>query len=299
MAIFYSSYDTTFGKKLNVEPSINAIVKASNYFNISDDPYKIIDNNVDIPVDIPHFSHPLNVGMGKDSKLFIDVRGFVQTNKLTGENKVNSSVDYEMMVNRVILESLFRQNPVLLCNTLDIYPASIFGSWFSENISKRFGLAIEDQFKIQIFSIYYYYSLFENINDKPDSNNVLKITQKIARATGINSDTIFSIIGDRPYVNDINDYCEQLEDVSNNIRLKGFNAIAVYPLLKSTWYGHNANELVAVSLEHIPTFISILYAAITERAYKRSNLSKMLEYNYSKKLKESFVLKLSSMLKGF
>jgi len=298
MSTFYSSYDTTFGKKLIHDSSINAILKASNYFNNNDSSIVIIDGKEDIPVDIPTFNHPLTIVNGKDNKIYIDVRPFVNVNRVTGVEKNTSPAEYAMLYNRAVLECSLRENPNLLSNVLGVYPAGIFGSWISENISKRYGLQMEDQYKLQIYAVFYYYSLFEHQDDAPDEQDYLKICKKVSECTGINVNTIFTILDNKPFVNNIEDFCSHLEDVTNNIRLKGFNATVLYPLLKATWYGHNANEVVAVAMEHIPTFIAMLYAAINERSFKRSAFAKMTEYNYVKKLKDNFTLIVTDLTKA-
>jgi hypothetical protein len=48
-------------------------------------------------------------------------------------------------------------------------------------------------------------------------------------------------------------------------------------ILKSSWFGNNAAELLAVSLEHPPTWVSLVYTSLSERSFKNANLSKIVE----------------------
>jgi hypothetical protein len=47
--------------------------------------------------------------------------------------------------------------------------------------------------------------------------------------------------------------------------------------LKNTWYGNNAKELIATALEFPPAWITIVYAAMTEKTYRNSPIYKLIE----------------------
>jgi hypothetical protein len=299
MPVFLSAYDTTFGRRYHTEPIQAALVKAtvSNYLAKNDDGYTVIEDSSDWPVDIPAFSHPLYIEKHPYDGLYVDVRHFVTRNRQSGELKINSQADYNLLLARAGLEHIWRTEPPVLFRSMSAFPASVFSSWLSEGITRNKGLEPEDQYKLQIFSAWFYYSLFDNA-DKPDERDYLKICQGIAKATRIGMDAIMQVLDDQEYVKDITDFCARLEDVTGNIRLKGFSSILLYPILNSTWYGANSHEIVACSVEHVPTFLAMITAAMSERAYHRSQLSKMIERVPAKNSADDFLLQITATLKS-
>lgn len=299
MPIFYSAYDTTFGRRYHTEPTEAALVKAtvSNYLAKNADGYTVIQDSSDWPVDIPAFSHPLYIEKHPYDGLYVDARHFVTKNRQSGELKVNSQADYNLLLARAGLEHIWRTEPPQLFRAMSPLPASVYSSWLSENISRRFGLEPEDQYKLSIFSAWFYYSLFDNA-EMPDERDYLKICQGIAKATRISIDTIMQTLDGQPYVKNITDYCERLEDMTGNIRLKDFSSIVLYPILNSTWFGANSHEIVACAIEHVPTFLAMITAAMSERAYTRSQLSKMIERVPAKNSADDFLLQITATLKS-
>lgn len=299
MPIFQSAYDTTFGRRYHTEPAKNAIVKAtvSNYLGKSDGAFTLIEDSADWPVDVPSFAHPLYVEKDPYDGLYVDVRPFVSRNRQSGELKVTSQADYNMLLARAGLEHMWRTQPPTILRGMSAFPASVYSAWLAENISKRFGLEPEDQYKLTIFSAWFYYSLFSDAS-KPDDQDYLKICQGIAKATRTNMDVIMQTLDGQDFVKDIVDYCNRLEEVVGNIRLKGFSSIVLYPILSSTWFGANSNEVVAIAIEHVPTFLAMISAAMSERAYSRSNLSKMMERVPAKGASNDFLLQITASLKS-
>lgn len=301
MPIFLSAYDTTYGRRYVTASTEAAIVKAtvSNYLAKNNDGVTVIEDTTDVPVDIPAFTHPLYVEKAPYDGLYVDARNFVSRNRQSGDLKITSQADYNLLMARANLEHIWRtesQAPALF-RADGHFPASVYAHWLAENIQKRFGLEPEDQYKLTIFSAWFYYSLFSN-EETPDEREYLRVCQGISKATRIPVTEIMKVLDGQAYVKGINDYCARLEEVVGNIRLKGFSSILLYPILNSTWFGANSNEMVAVAVEHVPTFLSIVLSAVTERAYARSMLSKMVERVPAKNAADGFVLQLTATLKS-
>jgi hypothetical protein len=299
MPIFRSAYDTTFGRRYATETTKAAIVKASvsNYLAKNEDSYTVIESTEQMPVDIPAFSHPLYVDKTPYDGLYVDVRHYVSRNRQSGEMKITAVADYNLLLARAGLEHLWRTEPPALFRKMSTLPASVYSSWLSENIGKRFGLEPEDQYKLTIFSAWFYFSLFSD-EDKPNEDDYLRVVQGIAKATKISPDAVMKVLDGQEYVKNITDFCERLEEVVGNIRLKNFSSIVLYPILNSTWFGANSNEIVATSIEHVPTFLAMISSAMTERAYTRSNLSKMIERVPAKNSINEFLLQITATLKS-
>lgn len=298
MPVFYSAYDTTFGRRYSTDPTKAAIAKAtvSNYLTKNPDGVNVIEDTSNVPVDIPAFSHPLYVSQGPVNGLYVDARALVSTNRQSGETKVNSVSDYNLMKARAGLEHIWRTESPMLFRSM-VFPASVFSQWIAENIQKRFGLEPENQYKLTIYSAWFYYSLFAEDADV-EEKEYDRIVQLIAKATRIDVKHIYGVLDGQEYVKDIQDFCARLEEVTGSVQLKGFSSILLYPLLNSTWFSSNSTEVVPVAIEHMPTFFAICMSAVTERAYSRTPLSKMAERVPAKNASQDFVLQMTATLKS-
>lgn len=297
MPVYYSAYDTTFGRRYSTDPTKAAIAKAavSNYLTKNTDDVNIIEDTSNVPVDIPAFSHPLFVSQGPVEGLYVDARSLVSTNRQSGETKIASVSDYNLMKVRAGLEHIWRTEGPELFRSME-FPASVFSQWIAENVQRSKGLEPENQYKLTIFSAWFYYSMFTD-DSLVDDEDFPRIVALIAKATRIDAKNIIAVLEGQDYVKDIQDFCARLEEVTGSVRLKGFSSILLYPLLGSTWYSSNSTEIVPVAVEHMPTFFAICMAATTERAYSRSMLSKMAERVPAKNASQDFVLKLTASLK--
>lgn len=299
MPIFRSAYDTTFGRRYTTDAAQAAIVKAlvSNYLTKNDDTYTIIQDTADLPVDIPAFTHPLYIEKAPYDGLYVDVRPFVSRNRQSGELKITSLADYNLLLARAGLEHIWRTEEPSVLRSMSPFPASVYSSWLAEGIKSRFGLEPEDQYKLTIFSAWFYFSLFSN-DDKPDEKEYLRIVQNIHKATKISVEPIMQVLDNQSYVKGIGDFCGRLEEVIGDVRFRNFSSILLYPTINSTWYSANANEMVAVAVEHIPSFMALLLAASTERSFMRTGVSKLMERVPAKAAANDFVHQMTATLKS-
>ena len=298
MPIFHSAYDTTFGSRYSTDATKAAIVKAtvSNYLTKNHDDVVVIEDTSNVPVDIPAFPHPLYVEKSPAEGLYVDARALVSHNRQSGENKVNSVADYNLLKARAGLEHIWRTESPLLLRSM-VFPASVYAQWIAENIQGRFGLEPENQYKLTIFAAWFWFSLFSD-EESPGDSDYLRVCQLISKATRISVDQVMAVVDGQAYVKNVHDFCDRMSDVTGSVQLKGFSSILLYPLLNSTWYSANSIEVVPVAIEHVPTFLAICVSAVTERAYTRSKLSKLAERVPAKNLSKDFVLQMTATLKS-
>ena len=53
-------------------------------------------------------------------------------------------------------------------------------------------------------------------------------------------------------------------------------------LLSNVWYGAGGSESVLMGLEHVPSWIALMYSATVDKTYKRSRLASILEMSARK-----------------
>lgn len=298
MPVIYSAYDTTFGRRYSTDSTKAAIAKAtvSNYLTKNDEGVNTIEDTTDTPVDIPSFTHPMYLENSQVRGMYIDARSLVSRNRQTGEIKINSIADYNMLRARATLENIWRRESPMLFRSMS-FPASVYAQWLAENIQKQFGLEPENQYKLTIFAAWFYYSQFSD-DEAPNDNDYVKVCQLITKATGVPVAKVMEILDGQSYVKGIADFCARAEEVTGSVQLRGFSSIVIYPLLNQTWFSANSTEVVPVALEHIPTFLAMCQSAVTEHAYSRSRLSKMAERVPAKNASREFVLQMTATLRA-
>jgi UDP-N-acetylmuramate-alanine ligase len=97
------------------------------------------------------------------------------------------------------------------------------------------------------------------------------------KTLGVN-EKLFSETVDK--VNDlrgINDFTDAIKAALENVRLNNFNLVVLLTLIRNTWYGNNSKDYIAASLEHVPTWLAIVYTALNEKTYKSSMVYKICE----------------------
>ena len=77
--------------------------------------------------------------------------------------------------------------------------------------------------------------------------------------------------------NNINDFVAAIKVALENPRLNNFNTVVLLTLVRNTWYGNNAKDYISISLEHMPTWLAIVYTALNEKTYKSSMVYKIRE----------------------
>lgn len=282
MTIHWSSYDTFIGRvhANSVHTIPSAIEKAvvSNYLVNSRDSFTTITPKLSAAAKIPEFAHPLaTIDKALEKvNVYIDARPFMDYNQYTGVVQTKSPHDFHILQQRAALEYHWRMQGIYSLRDISLVPVSAMASWISENITKRFALDATEQYRLTIFSAFYYYSLFEDDKEKSETQ-FTRMVAGMSRATKIDASEYFNYLDGQDYIRNISDFCERVGDFVGSVRLKDLNPAVLYTTLGGSWYGANGKEIIAISLEHPPTFMTMIYAGATEKLFRRSLLNKLVE----------------------
>jgi len=288
MSIFKDSYHTTVGSIFITTNIIDAIkesiikqggvtrldVKDSNGITPG-----FITGILDNESDIPLFTHPISIyNFQKKNYLFTDLRLFIKKDSSIGDidKGIKNLTEYNFAKSRAILNLLWLSDGTTQIKNSLSFAGIVFASWLSEAISKIYALDFKDQTTVAIITSYYYQSLF-NEESTFDEDTKQKMAIHTIKAVKAPSDFIFKIFDMITPINDVNDYCKNISTIVENVRLKDFNLAVLLTIVKNSWYGANAKEIMSVAIEHPPTWIAIVYTAINERTYKNSTIYRIAE----------------------
>jgi hypothetical protein len=292
--IYKSAYETTLGRAFHtysIEQSLKkAIIQhGDGYFKFQE--YDVISSVNFLPmqlnsentkfVEIEHFNHPFILNHVKDKNyLVLDSRFFLKsTGNPDGALTVTNKSEYDFSLKRYFINFAWVNTSVSSIKNSLHFGSSVFSYWLSEIVSRRFSLDPLDQLKLTILSNLYYQQLFvENpVMDETFKQALASYTIKTTKAP---AKLVLEIVDLITPMNKVEDFCLNVKTVLDNIRLKDFNTGMLFTIVGMNWYGLNAKENMAIALEHVPTWLSICYAAMTNKTYKTSTISNVaLKYS--------------------
>lgn len=231
--------------------------------------------------DVPAFAHPILPEKplpGEEvAPIIIDARAFGKWDLHLGGFAVRNKTEYEFLVLRGRLNNCWvKEAPSLMLN-VGALGMKIYASWVAENVSKKFLLDPREQLYLQIYAAFFYWSCFQD--DHP-----LHVTDKhrvmatIIKSTGVSAKEVADVVDhfEKP-LSGIEEFCKLAQEVVGSIRLKDFNIGVLYAILGNTWFNSNGKEIVAVALEHPPTWIAMVGMASQDRSFKNSAVNRLLE----------------------
>jgi hypothetical protein len=228
---------------------------------------------------VPAFAHPMEM-TGKETHpvLITDMRSFGSWNHFQNEYRITNSIAYALELNRAKLNYIWlAEGPNALRDVSQISLA-VYASWIGENVARRFALDPREQLNLTILAAIFYNSLFIDTPEVED-RDYLRAVGAISRALRVTAQdviTVYEMVG-VTVIGSIAEFCALAEKASNSIRLKELNVGILFSILGGTWFSTNKNEMVAVALEHPPTWLAILLGAFSERSYKNSGITKLAE----------------------
>ena len=318
MAFYATAYDTTAARSVSTTKITSAISQAIIQDNIVETNNKllglpmaidgctasVLTTRTDSEMAVPVFPHPIYVDMKSlrgsltDSYMVVDCRAFMPMKPLdptTNQFKVKNLTEFEFAKNRALLSSHWYKQKGEGFKHLAPELVSIYSSWISETISRRFGLDPNDQNIIAIIAGYHYLSLFYPYSKFSEQDKV-RMAPMIARTTYSDIETVLEILDNHPDISGIEGMVAIIKEVTQNSRLTDLNVPLLISMIATSWAGMNSREIAAVALEHVPTFIMMCFGAFTERGYKHSSLSKITERFKGRKGEDNFIRNLKRLI---
>ena len=289
MPLYQTGYDTTIGAGLvtkQIEHAIKESFIKDTVYNrhldlITSQNYQpvFISGGMSSESNIPFFEHPLAIRNYKGKNfLCTDIRASIRSN---GDNSpwevnVRNQTEFDFAFHRTIINLAWLDNQINQIKLSLNFAGTVYAAWLSEAIGKRFALDPKDQIIVSIISHFFYQSLFYS-EDKFEEDSLQKFAVHTIKATNAPSQLVFNIFDQIPRIKGIEDFCEALKTVTGNIRLNDLNHGLLITMIGTTWYSANSKELLAVALEHPPTWITIVQTALVERGYRNSLIAKIAE----------------------
>lgn len=242
-------------------------------------------------LDIEPFHHPLIDE--ENGWIALDLRNLIKVDRNNFSFEIRNEAEFNLTLIRFILTGLWLTEERNQLTSL-VFPHIVFSTWISDNLTKRFGLDLVSQANLKALSFIYYYTLFKD--SELTEEDISKLYIK-AKSDFVVQDVITEVGSKIDSLNSIDDFCRNVFSVTNNLRLKGFDYTVLLNTLINSWFGSNAKELVMLSLEHPPTFISLVYNALIQRNFKKTVIGQIVDKKNKRGSGDLFIKELSTIIK--
>jgi hypothetical protein len=242
----------------------------------------------DVEKDIPTFNHPI---VNLEHKwIALDLRPYVKVSDTREDYEVKNESEYTLALHRFVLSGLWYTGKQSSLYALKLGHFA-FASWISDNLTRKFGLDLHNQLQLRILSFIYYSHLF---NDDFTADDFTKLVIR-GKEDVLIPQLIEEVQLKVSKLENIDDFCEACYAVTNNIRLKGLDYNVLVNILGTNWMGNNGKEMVLLATEHPPTWLSLVYASLTSRSFKKNYVTSVVDKLDKRGKGEEFINALSAL----
>lgn len=302
MAIFYSPYETTIGSKFNTDRSQTAIRQS---LGLNYPWMKINEANKTIfiypnPV-VPTFSHPLTIETVKGLTYTIcDLSSFIRERQ-EGEYVVANKPLFSLQTIRTVLTSDLINNGTRSIKSLSPNVVKTYVDLITSSLSMMFSLNNEEVLALRALSGWMYYSMLHN-DPYAGELEFDALIAKLARDINIPSSFLYRYL-DQEFYKNVSDFLEKIRQKISNPAVQKINEGLFYTVIAknlnaNVWIGLEKQEILAMSVEHIPTFIATLVICLSEQVFKNAGLTKMALRNFTRD-KANFILAVNSIVNDY
>jgi len=226
-------------------------------------------------VELPMFSQPLSFH-DEDGKCFAsDVRLFT---KLDNHRQVTVKMvtEYNLRKVQIALQVIWDSLGPKALGHLNEFPCLVYSRWLGDAITRR--MALDAGVQINLYALWAFFFLtrfYSEEQTKIPPNDLQRLGAQIATVSYLPQDKAVALIEHLSIPKDVTSFVEILKEHSGSVRLENFSTAALFVLLGGSWFGANAKELIAVAVEHPPTYMALLYSTFTERSVRECVLAKL------------------------
>lgn len=241
----------------------------------------VVKNAVHIPPnpkheDMPGLTQPLNITQGRESFWVLDSRPYMRWEQRTDSYRLTAENDYVFQVVRLALTEVAQLKGGAAFGRLGDVAIKTFVRWITLGIGQRYNLAIEHQANVSVIVAYYYYTQLQD-SLQLDVTSRHRLANPISRITSVPVPAVLEIADQLGSLKDGADLVNAMATLGGSLRLNNIKYADLYTMLSSSWMGVNARENVGVAIEHIPTFVAMVFNALADRSYRKTVISRRAE----------------------
>lgn len=285
MSLAKDSYDTTVGSLYNTRNIQDALRKAIILDEGKLPTFGVKPEGTIRPFfvtglpshrEVPIFNHPIDVDYRGQRYVCMDVRFFMPKEGHAGDTTegVSNRTEFNFAVQRTVLSMYWANGEYSRIKNTLFFANQVYSTWLAEVVAKSFNLDFADQAKVAIVCSLFYQGLFEE-NFTLDEETKNRCAAHTIKAVNAPADMVFEVFDKIEKLDRLPDLVVGIVRATENVRLKDFNLKFLTAAVQSSWFGLNSSEIIAVALEHPPTWCAIVYSAVNERTFQNSMIGRV------------------------
>lgn len=224
--------------------------------------------------EVPGFMHPI-VDLANDKAVYVDARPYV-TQRRDGDWSIRSQNDLEALVRRARLSALWAEGDITDFLALGELPLKLYLNWVGNTVGRHLAIDPLTQFRVSALAGIHYLSQHYEADQLNDERYQVKIAEKVSRAMRGSLEEVLELMVDQDPLESLDLFVGALETRTGSVRMNDVSVAYLFNVVGGSWFGNNAREVTAMALDHIPTWISILYQSMNDRSYRKSGLSQLV-----------------------
>lgn len=249
---------------------------------------------------IPPFTQPIKISDASGTYMAIDLRAF--NNKLISGTEVHDPDGgaAALAIRSAVLQMIWQKSGPSTLAGLTTLPMQVFSVWVGNVLARVLGLDPRSQAELVTIASWYWLCLFSTEHDMPhEKQGLASYAAKIANVGPLSYDETLSIIYELGHLENIESLVQAIRDMET-VKTDRVMAPTLYSTLSSGWFGStDARQLVSVSLEYPPIFLSILYTAVTERGYRNSPISTVAKLFEKRNAHKEYKAAVDSIIRAY
>lgn len=252
--------------------------------------------------DVPGFVHPI-INLQDDGKVrgptlvYVDARPYV-TKTREGLWKVRSENEFDGLIRRARLSLLWAQGDITDFLALGELPLKMYLNWVGNTMGRHLAIDPLTQFRVSALAGVFYLSQHYEHDQLNDEKYQVKIADKVSRAMRGSLEEVLELISGHHPIASVEDFVSALKTRVGSVRLENVSVAYLFNVVGGSWFGNNARENTAMALDHVPTWVSILYQAMNDRSMRKAGLSQLVNTLTRAQEHKDFTRSMELLLRG-
>lgn len=221
--------------------------------------------------DIGIFEHPIlfTTPSVSGQRVAIDVRAFRGNNPMVKEQQ-------EVLRKRaaLMLQAVESKGPMVLFDAaLQVAYATILVGV----LAKQFNLDPVVKMQLTVVIGAFYYCITREEGHQFTDEDGLVMAKSLVRNLRLPSEVVTSILTRFEYGRTLEVLVKNIKEIEGTDRTVMLSPAILINALSGLWFGVNSSQILAICLEHPPTWAAMIYEATGDGTYSRSELAKRLK----------------------
>lgn len=288
-----SPYETTYGQMINTAKLQKDLVKYIGYtrnnnlnyeYHNTDGTNLVFILGVDADEqELPIWEHPfLFNDINNKPTVAVDLRKFVKKvneQPMTIEEVIKDSGSVQFLILNALLTTDYRDGNFGYFRTFNKPVATSFSYVMSHMVNSIVGLNPVEKVHVEIVLAHYINMLLTDSSEKEDMvHQIVARISNMKLSVPVNNKSIEAVMLKIEHnVSDFDGLMENIKTVLPEEKRDLIDVNSFINVISNIWYGPGNAETVVMSVEHLPTWMTLAYINVADKSFKRTRLATMLD----------------------